>query len=77
LRSDQAQTYLLAVAVFRGVLRTIAGLRNFCHLQVAAAADFLGNILRDVSRPAFGGIEADDAHRVFTLYVQQVGDNVL
>jgi hypothetical protein len=46
-------------------------------LQVAAAADFLGNILPDVSRPAFGGIEADDPHRVFALYVQQVGDNVL
>jgi hypothetical protein len=35
---------------------------DFRHLHIAAPADFLGNIFRDIARPALGYIETDDAH---------------
>src|ERR1700704_5898849 len=34
---------------------------HLTQLQIAAPAHFLGNVGRDVTRPAFGGVETDDA----------------
>ena len=38
--------------------------RRVAQLQIAAPAQFVGDIGRDVARPSFRGVEADDADRV-------------
>jgi hypothetical protein len=38
----------------------------------AAFAQFIGDVVRNVPRPAFGDIESDDANRVVILAVQQI-----
>jgi hypothetical protein len=40
-------------------------------LQIAAPAQFLGSVARDVLGPFFGGVEADDADRVSILPFEQ------
>jgi hypothetical protein len=37
---------------------------HLAHLQIAAASQLLGDIGRDILRPFFGGVEADDADRI-------------
>jgi hypothetical protein len=37
---------------------------DFRHLHITAPTDFVGNIFRDIARPALSYIETDDAHRV-------------
>ena len=44
------------------ILVTLDECLNFRHLHIGAPADFFGNILRDIARPALGYIEADDAY---------------
>jgi hypothetical protein len=51
--------------------------RDLAHLELAAPAEFLGDVGRDVARPAFAGIEADDADGVGILPVKQVLDDGL
>jgi hypothetical protein len=48
---------------------------DFPHLHVGAPADFVGNILRDIARPALGYIEADDAHGARIWAVKQIADD--
>ena len=37
---------------------------DLSHLQIAATAQFAGDVLGNIFRPALGGIEGDDADRV-------------
>jgi hypothetical protein len=52
--------------------RTPEGKRGIPLLQVAALAELLGNISRDVLRPFFGGVEGNDAERTFVLPLEQI-----
>ena len=45
---------------------------DLAHLQIAATAQFAGDVLGNIFRPALGGIEGDDADRVTILAGQQV-----
>ena len=45
---------------------------DLSHLQIAATAQFAGDVLGNIFRPALGGIEGDDADRVTILAGQQV-----
>jgi hypothetical protein len=49
--------------------------RNVAHLQIAALAQFSGDIDRNILRPALGGIEGNDASGVFAQPGEQVSDN--
>jgi hypothetical protein len=42
------------------------------HLQIAATTQFASDVFGNIFRPAFGGIEGDDADRVAILADQQV-----
>ena len=48
---------------------------HLAQLQIAAPAHLLGDVGRDVTRPAFGGVEADDAYGVVVLAGHQVLDD--
>jgi hypothetical protein len=48
---------------------------HVAHLQVASAAQLLGNVGRDILRPAFEDVEGDDAGRVFVLTREKVEDH--
>jgi hypothetical protein len=41
--------------------------RTLAHLQIAAAAHLGGDLGRDAARPAFIGIETNDAERIGIL----------
>jgi hypothetical protein len=49
--------------------------RDVTALQVAALAQFLGNVARDVFGPLFRGIEADDADGVLILPFEHIHDD--
>ena len=51
--------------------------RDLALLQITPAVDFLCDIGRNIARPAFAGIEADDADGVGILPVKQVLDDGL
>jgi hypothetical protein len=40
---------------------------QLAQLQIAAAAQFAGDVFGNIFRPAFGGVEGDDADRVAVL----------
>jgi hypothetical protein len=44
---------------------------HVAHLQIAAAAQFLGNVRRDILRPAFGGVKGNYADRIFVFTRKQ------
>lgn len=50
---------------------------HISKLQIAAPAQLLGDILGDVTRPAFGAVEADDLIRPAVLTGEQIGDDGL
>jgi hypothetical protein len=45
-------------------------------LQVTAAAQLLGDIRRDILRPAFGGVKGNYADRIFVFTRKQVDCNI-
>jgi hypothetical protein len=45
---------------------------QLAHLQIAATAQFAGDVFGNVFRPALGGIKGDDADRIAILAAQQV-----
>jgi hypothetical protein len=47
------------------------------QLQIAAASQFLRDIFGDILRPAFGGVERDDADWIAVLTRQKVLDDCL
>jgi hypothetical protein len=49
--------------------------RHVAHLQVASAAQLLGNVTRNILRPAFGGVKGNYADRVFVFTRKQVEDD--
>ena len=51
--------------------------RHLARLELAAPTEFLSDVGRDVARPAFAGIEADDADGLRILPVEQVLDDGL
>jgi hypothetical protein len=51
--------------------------RHVAQLQIAAPAQLGRNIGRAVPRPAFSGVECEDAGRVAVLAIQQVRDGGL
>ena len=67
---DQAERQLPPLWVFVALDKCLKVRRHFRHLHVAPPADFVGNIFRDIPRPALGYIEADDAHGVFILAIE-------
>jgi hypothetical protein len=48
---------------------------NVTCLEIAALAQFVGDIGRDVLRPFFGGIEGDDADGVLVLALEHIEDH--
>ena len=50
------------------------GLGNLAGLQIAAAAQLLGDGVGDIARPACGRVEGDDANGTAVLAVQQIRD---
>jgi hypothetical protein len=48
---------------------------HVAHLQVASAAQLLGNIAWDILWPFFGGVEADHPDRVLVLPFEHVPDD--
>ena len=71
-RSDQPKGQLTSI----GPLMPFDEIRDhsgdLAHLQIAATAQFAGDVLGNIFRPALGGIEGDDADRVTILAGQQV-----
>jgi hypothetical protein len=65
------------VAIFVPINECLQACWHFRRLKVTAPTNFIGDILGDIARPAFDGIEADDADRVVVLTVQEVGDHSL
>jgi len=49
--------------------------RHVPHLQIAAAAQLLGDIFGGVLRPAFDGVEGDNPDGVFVLAREQIEDH--
>jgi hypothetical protein len=45
------------------------------EVRIAAPAQFLGDVGRNIFRPAFGSVEADHTYRVLVLSGAQVGDD--
>ena len=70
--SDQPQGQLTAIAILVPFDKISDRRRKLAHLQIAATAQFARDVFRNVFRPAFGGIEGDDADRVAILAGQQV-----
>jgi hypothetical protein len=46
--------------------------RKLAHLQIAATAQFAGDIFGNVFRPVLGGIEGDDADRIAVLPGEEI-----
>jgi hypothetical protein len=73
LDQPEGQLTPIAVLVPFDKIRDRGG--EFAHLQIAATAQFAGDIFGNVFRPALGGIEGDDADRVAVLAGQQVSND--
>ena len=71
-RSDQPKGQLTSI----GPLIPFHEIRDrsgdLAHLQIAAAAQFAGDVLGNIFRLALGGIEGDDADRV-TILARSIG----
>ena len=48
---------------------------HISHLEIAAPAQFAGDILRNIFRPAFSRIEGDDADRATVLAGEEILNN--
>jgi hypothetical protein len=62
----------IVITAFVPICEILQVKRDVSRLKVAAAAQFAGDILGNIFRPALGGIEGDDADRVTILAGQQV-----
>ena len=73
---DQAKRQL---AVLGFVLRekALEARRDLACMKLAAPAEFLSDVARDVARPSFGGVEAHNADGLPILPVEQVLDDGL
>lgn len=49
--------------------------RHVAELQIAPAAQFVGDIARDILGPFFGGVEADNPDGVLVLALEHVHDD--
>jgi hypothetical protein len=49
--------------------------RQIIARKISAAPDLMRDILRQISRPLFGGVERDDANRVAVLARHQIADD--
>jgi hypothetical protein len=70
----------IAAPVAKGFVpreKVLEARRDLACLKLAAPAEFLSDVGRDVARPAFGGVEADDADGLRILPVEQVLDDGL
>jgi hypothetical protein len=50
---------------------------NIAHLQIAASAQVLSNLYRNVRRPVFGGVESNYLDRIAVLACKQALNNGL
>jgi hypothetical protein len=60
-----AAEYPLAAFVAIGKILQKKG--DVAHLQIAAPAQLMGHVDGDILRPAFGGVEPDNAYRILVL----------
>jgi hypothetical protein len=63
------------VSAFVSVDEVLQEKRNVAHLQIAALAQFMGDVHRNVLRPSFSGVETDDADWIFVLTIEQIDDH--
>ena len=66
-RLDQPQRKLVPVVPLMALDEVLNAGRHVPQLQIAAPAQLMGNVFRDVLRPAFGCVEGDDPDRVLVL----------
>jgi hypothetical protein len=74
-QADRQRQLNVVVTALVSVDEILQADRDVAHLKIAAVAQFMGNVGRDVLRPSFGGVEADDADRVLVLTGQKIGDD--
>jgi hypothetical protein len=74
-RSDQPQRELMPIMPFMAFNEILDAGWHVAQLQIAAASQFLSDILGHVLRPALGSIERDDADWIAVLSGQKVLDN--
>jgi hypothetical protein len=63
------------IAAFVLVDKVLKEKRHVAELEIAASAQFPGDVLGDVLRPFLGGVEGDDPDRAFVLPLKQVEDH--
>src|SRR5258705_6412078 len=68
------QLYVL-IPPFISVHKVLQEEGHVTYLQIAAPAQFVGDVCRNVLRPFFGDVEGDDADWVFVLALEQVEDH--
>jgi hypothetical protein len=67
----------IAVPAFVAIGEILQEERDISRLQIAAPAQLVGDVFRDVLRPALGSVKGDHADRVFVLPGQQISDDSL
>ena len=56
--------------------KVLNGCWHVPQLKITAAPNLLGDVGRDILRPAFGGVEGDYANRIAVLTPKQTKDDV-
>ena len=65
----------MVVAAFVPLNEVLEVKWNITHLEVAAIPHLVGYIGRDVPRPTFGGVKADNANRILILPLDHPHDD--